>query len=97
MEPEVELEILDVLETNATEPLQRLCRLLEFSELEINSGLSQLKVTLASLATISKLHYLVKCTFLKFAAEMGLQIKHTIPDYIRDMRYDVLIRAFVKS
>ena len=42
MEPEVELEILDVLETNATEPLQRLCRLLEFSELEINSGLSQL-------------------------------------------------------
>jgi predicted transcriptional regulator len=41
-DPEVELEILDVLESDKAITLQRLCRLLDFSELEISSGLNQL-------------------------------------------------------
>ncbi len=41
-DPEIELEILDLLESNGASPLERLSRLLEFSELEISAALGQL-------------------------------------------------------
>ncbi|MFI5422312.1 MAG: winged helix DNA-binding protein [Nitrososphaerales archaeon] len=42
MDSEIQLEILDVLESNGTTALTRLCRLLEFPELEITAALGQL-------------------------------------------------------
>ena len=42
LDSEIELEILDLLESNGASTLDRLSRLLEFPELEISAALGQL-------------------------------------------------------